>query len=80
MFVDVDPELLFKLFSRFISPNFLRWTILILTLYQTLSLMWQCLKLIKSVIQMILWLAKAGRAIWAGLKNLGKRLRRSKAS
>nr|QBS46638.1 P-overlapping protein [Raspberry vein chlorosis virus] len=74
MLSDIDPELLFKLFARFISPTSLKWIILILTAYQTLSLTWRCLKLIRSVILITLWLIRIGARMWTWARTLNLRM------
>ncbi|DBA36940.1 TPA_asm: P overlapped [Artemisia alphacytorhabdovirus 2] len=55
MITDLDPILIFNLIASYLSPKWLQWAILILTTYQTLSLIYRCLKLALMIIRAMIW-------------------------
>ncbi|DBA36948.1 TPA_asm: P overlapped [Artemisia alphacytorhabdovirus 3] len=69
MFFEIDPALVFNLSARYISPSFLKWIILILTVYQILSLIYRCLVLGLVMMKISLWTIKQSAKIMVWTLN-----------
>ncbi|DBA36963.1 TPA_asm: P overlapped [Cardamine alphacytorhabdovirus 1] len=71
VFDDIDlsniPIIFYTFLSRHSSPNTVRWIITIMTMYQTLSWIYQCLVLLVMMMKGITWMI---RLLWKTFKMI----------